>query len=130
MPMIPELPIAMLACARVGAVHSVIFGGFSARAIRDRAGDAGTRVIVTADGGYRRRTILPLKKIVDEAVAGLDVVQHVVLFKRAGIEVSMREGRDPWAHERMAKADAECEPEAMDATDPLFRLDTSGKTGH
>src|SRR5439155_353582 len=84
----------MLACARVGAVHSVIFGGFSARAIRDRAGDAETRVIVTADGGYRRGTVLPLKKIVDEAVAGLDVVQHVVVFKRAGIEVSMREGRE------------------------------------
>jgi len=129
MPMIPELPIAMLACARVGAVHSVIFGGFSARAIRDRAGDAGTRVIVTADGGYRRGTVLPLKKIVDEAVAGLDVVQHVVVFKRAGIEVSMREGRDHWWHELMAKADAECEPEAMDATDPLFLLYTSGTTG-
>ncbi|TLZ81751.1 MAG: acetyl-coenzyme A synthetase, partial [Methanobacteriota archaeon] len=129
MPMIPELPIAMLACARVGAVHSVIFGGFSARAIRDRAGDAETRVIVTADGGYRRGTVLPLKKIVDEAVAGLDVVQHVVVFKRAGIEVSMREGRDHWWHELMAKADAECEPEAMDATDPLFLLYTSGTTG-
>src|SRR5881409_1914923 len=129
MPMIPELPIAMLACARVGAVHSVIFGGFSARAIRDRAGDAETRVIVTADGGYRRGTVLPLKKIVDEAVAGLDVVQHVVVFKRAGIEVSMREGRDHWWHELMPKADAECEPEAMDATDPLFLLYTSGTTG-
>src|SRR2546428_47634 len=125
MPMIPELPIAMLACARVGAVHSVIFGGFSARAIRDRAGDAETRVIVTADGGYRRGTVLPLKKIVDEAVAGLDVVQHVVVFKRAGIEVSMRKGRDHWWHELMAKADAECEPEAMDATDPLFLLYTA-----
>src|SRR5438445_6154704 len=129
MPMIPELPVAMLACARVGAVHSVIFGGFSARAIRDRAGDAETRVIVTADGGYRRGTVLPLKKIVDEAVAGLDVVQHVVVFKRAGIEVSMRKGRDHWWHELMAKADAECEPEAMDATDPLFLLYTSGTTG-
>src|SRR3989442_602125 len=129
MPMIPELPIALLACARVGAVHSVIFGGFSARAIRDRAGDAETRVIVTADAGYRRGTVLPLKKIVDEAVAGLAVVQHVVVFKRAGIEVSMREGRDHWWHELMAKADAECEPEAMDATDPLFLLYTSGTTG-
>src|SRR2546423_757463 len=129
MPMIPELPVALLACARIGAVHSVIFGGFSARAIRDRAEDAESHVIVTADGGYRRGSVLPLKKIVDEAIADLDVVRHVVVFKRAGVEVSMREGRDHWWHELMAKADAECEPEAMDATDPLFILYTSGTTG-
>src|SRR5467141_3550037 len=99
MPMIPELPVALLACSRIGAVHSVIFGGFSARAIRDRAEDAESHVIVTADGGYRRGAVLPLKKIVDEAIADLDVVRHVVVFKRAGIEVSMREGRDHWWHE-------------------------------
>src|SRR5256884_3988369 len=129
MPMIPELPIALLACARIGAVHSVIFGGFSARAIRDRAEDAESHVIVTADGGYRRGTVLPLKKIVDEAIADLDLVKHVVVFRRTGVEVPMREGRDHWWHELMAKADAECPPEAMEATDPLFILYTSGTTG-
>src|SRR5436190_1948683 len=129
MPMIPELPVALLACARIGAVHSVIFGGFSARAIRDRAEDAESHVIVTADGGYRRGTVLPLKKIVDEAIADLDLVKHVVVFRRTGVEVPMREGRDQWWHELMAKADAECPPEAMDATDPLFILYTSGTTG-
>src|SRR5437879_4336484 len=129
MPMIPELPVALLACARIGAVHSVIFGGFSARAIRDRAEDAESRLIVTADGGYRRGAVLPLKKIVDEAIADLDVVRHVVVFKRTGAEVPMREGRDHWWHELMAKADADCEPEAMDATDPLCILYTSGTTG-
>jgi acetyl-CoA synthetase len=129
MPMIPELPVALLACARIGAVHSVIFGGFSARAIRDRAEDAESHVIVTADGGYRRGAVLPLKKIVDEAIDGLDVVRHVVVFRRTGSEVTMREGRDQWWHELMAKADAECAPESMDATDPLFILYTSGTTG-
>jgi acetyl-CoA synthetase len=129
MPMIPELPVALLACARIGAVHSVIFGGFSARAIRDRAEDAESHVIVTTDGGYRRGVVLPLKKIVDEAIEGLDVVQHVVVFRRTGTEVAMRPGRDHWWHELMAKADAECAPESMDATDPLFLLYTSGTTG-
>src|SRR2546422_2019846 len=129
MPMIPEVPVALVACARIGAVRSVIFGGFSARAIRDRAEDAESRVIVTADGGYRRGAVLPLKKIVDEAIADLDVVRHVVVFKRAGVEVSMREGRDHWWHELMVEADAECEPEGMGATDPLFILYTSGTTG-
>ncbi|HWM51371.1 MAG TPA: AMP-binding protein, partial [Thermoplasmata archaeon] len=129
MPMIPELPVALLACARIGAVHSVIFGGFSARAIRDRAEDAESHVIVTTDGGYRRGAVLPLKKIVDEAIDGLDVVRHVVVFRRTGTEVTMREGRDHWWHELMAKADAECASESMDATDPLFILYTSGTTG-
>jgi acetyl-CoA synthetase len=129
MPMIPELPVALLACARIGAVHSVIFGGFSARSIRDRVEDAESQVIVTADGGYRRGAALPLKKIVDEAIQGLDIVRHVVVFKRAGTEVSMREGRDRWWHELMAGAENACEPEAMDATDPLFILYTSGTTG-
>src|SRR5213594_124133 len=129
LPMIPELPVALLACARIGAVHSVIFGGFSARAIRDRAADAESHVIVTADGGYRRGAVLPLKKIVDEAIDGLDVVRHVVVFRRTGVEVTMREGRDRWWHELMTKADGECAAESMDATDPLFILYTSGTTG-
>src|SRR5688572_21855541 len=129
MPMIPELPIAMLACARIGAVHSVIFGGFSARAIHDRVEDAESHVIVTADGGYRRGSVLPLKKIVDEAIADLDHVRHVIVFRRAGVEVPMRPGRDRWWHELTAKASPECTPEAMDATDPLYLLYTSGTTG-
>src|SRR5207237_7317594 len=108
MPMIPELPVALLACARIGAVHSVIFGGFSARAIRDRAEDAESHVIVTADGGYRRGTVLPLKKIVDEAIADLDVVRHVVVFRRTRTEVAMRGGREPWWREAMGMDAAEC----------------------
>src|SRR2546427_10318464 len=131
MPMIPELPVALLACTRIGAVPSVIFGGFSARAIRDRAEDAESHVIVTADGGYRRGTVLPLKKIVDEAIADLDVVRHVVVFRRTGAEVPMRDGRDHWGHDLIAKADAECEPAATDHTGPrliLYTADTTGKT--
>jgi acetyl-CoA synthetase len=129
LPMVPELPIALLACARIGAVHSVIFGGFSARAIRDRVEDAESRIIVTADGGYRRGNVLPLKSIVDEAIEGLSLVEHVIVLKRAGVNVPMREGRDQWWHELAAHAKTTCEPEAMMATDPLFILYTSGTTG-
>ena len=129
MPMVPELPVAMLACARIGAVHSVIFGGFSARAIRDRVEDAESRVIVTADVGFRRGNPLPLKKTVDEAIEGLDLVEHVVVYRRAGGDVPMREGRDHWWHQLMDRAGDTCEPEPMDATDPLFLLYTSGTTG-
>src|SRR5207247_2481076 len=103
--------------------------GSAAEQGRGRAGDAESHVSVTADGGYRRGTVLPLKKIVDEAIADLDVVRHVVVFRRTGAEVPMREGRDHWWHDLMAKAAAECEPEAMNATDPLFILYTSGTTG-
>ncbi|OGS59921.1 MAG: acetate--CoA ligase [Euryarchaeota archaeon RBG_19FT_COMBO_69_17] len=129
MPMIPELPIAMLACARIGAPHSVIFGGFSSKAVQDRVADAESHVIVTADAGYRRGAPVLLKKAVDEAVEGLPVVRHVVVYKRAGIEVTMKEGRDVWWHEAMAKADDWCPPEPMGAADPLFILYTSGTTG-
>jgi len=129
MPMIPELPIAMLACARIGAIHSVIFGGFSAKAIHDRVEDAESEVIVTADGGYRRGNIVPLKRTVDEAVADLPVVRHVVVYLRTNEPVPMQAGRDVWWHEAMAEADPRCEPEPMDATDPLFVLYTSGTTG-
>jgi acetyl-CoA synthetase len=129
LPMIPELPVAMLACARIGAVHSVIFGGFSARAVRDRMEDAESRVIVTADASFRRGNPIPLKRTVDEAIAGLDLVEHVVVFRRSGVDVAMREGRDHWWHELMERAEDVCEPEAMDATDPLFILYTSGTTG-
>jgi len=129
MPMIPELPIAMLACARIGAIHSVIFGGFSSRAVQDRVVDAESAVVVTADAGYRRGNLVQLKRAVDEALADVPFVRHVVVFKRANIEVPMKPGRDRWWHEEMAKAPSTCEPEPMEATDPLFILYTSGTTG-
>jgi len=129
MPMAPELPVAMLACARIGAVHSVIFGGFSAKAIQERAADAETAVVVTADAGYRRGNLVPLKRTVDEAIEDLPIVKHVVVFKRAGADIAMRAGRDVWWHEAMSAADPWCEPEPMEATDPLFILYTSGTTG-
>jgi len=129
LPMIPELPIAMLACARLGAPHSVIFGGFSSKAVHDRVEDAESEVIVTADASYRRGGLVQLKKAVDEGIADLSIVRHVVVFKRAGTEVAMTPGRDVWWHEAMAKADDWCEPEPVAATDPLFILYTSGTTG-
>ncbi|MBI4416585.1 MAG: acetate--CoA ligase [Euryarchaeota archaeon] len=129
MPMIPELPIAILACARIGAIHSVIFGGFSAKSIRDRVEDADSAVIVTADAGYRRGNLVPLKRTVDEAIADVPIVKHVVVYRRANVDVPMHAARDVWWHEAMAMADAWCDPEPMDATDPLFILYTSGTTG-
>jgi acetyl-CoA synthetase len=129
MPMIPELPIAMLACARIGAIHSVIFGGFSAKAIRDRAEDSQSEVLVTADGGYRRGNVVPLKDTVDEAIEDLPFVRRVVVCQRTKQSVRMKPGRDVWWHEAIEAADAFCEPEPMDANDPLFILYTSGTTG-
>src|SRR4029077_5733196 len=107
MPLVPELAIAMLACARIGAVHSVVFGGFSAESLRDRINDAQARLLVTADGGFRRGQIVQLKQVADEAVAGPPSIEHVVVFRRGGdvpIPVTMKEGRDHWYHELMAKA--------------------------
>ncbi len=129
MPMVPELPIAMLACARIGAVHSVIFGGFSAKAVRGRIEDAESAVVITADGGYRRGNVLPLKRLVDEAIEDLPLVRHVVVHRRTESAVPMKEGRDVWWGELMARASDRCEPEPMEATDPLFILYTSGTTG-
>ena len=129
LPMIPEAAVAMLACTRIGATHSVVFGGFSAESLRDRIVDAGARVVVTADGGYRRGAAVPLKPAVDEAVAGADCVEHVVVVRRTGESTHMMVGRDHWWHERMAGASATCPPAQLDAEHPLFILYTSGTTG-
>ncbi len=131
MPLIPELAIAMLACARIGAVHSVVFGGFSAESLRDRINDSCCRLLVTADGGYRRGQIVALKKVADEAVAGTPSIEHVVVVQRAGaaLPVEMKAGRDHWYHELMQGVSATCDPEPMDAEDMLYILYTSGTTG-
>ena len=129
MPMVPEVVVAMLACARVGAVHTVVFGGFSAESLRDRINDASASVLVTADGGYRRGSIVPLKKSADEALRETPSIRHVVVLQRTKESVPMQAGRDAWWHELMAGAPSACEPEAMDAEDPLFILYTSGTTG-
>jgi acetyl-CoA synthetase len=129
MPMIPELPIAVLACTRIGATHSVVFGGFSAEALRDRIVDAGAKVVVTADGGYRRGAAFPLKPAVDEALKGADCVASVVVVKRTGEKCAMQEGRDHWWHDAIAKASAECPAAPLDSEHPLFILYTSGTTG-
>jgi len=129
MPMIPELAIAMLACTRIGAPHSIVFGGFSAESLSDRIHDAGAKVVVTADGGFRRGAPLPLKPAVDEAVAKSDCVEHVVVVKRCESEVAWTEGRDHWWHDLMAAASADCPPAKLDAEHPLFILYTSGTTG-
>jgi len=129
LPMIPELPIAMLACARIGAVHTVIFSGFSARSIRDRVNDTGARLIVTADGGYRRGKIIPLKDIVDHAVPECPSVENVLVVRRTGEPVAMAEGRDHWLSELIREESPCVEPAAMDSNDPLYILYTSGTTG-
>jgi acetyl-CoA synthetase len=129
MPMVPELPIAMLACARIGATHSVVFGGFSAEALRDRVNDAQAKVVVTADGGYRRGGEIPLKKAVDDAIQQTPSIEHVIVYRRTGSQVHMEPGRDHWWHELMANAAEECPAEALDAEHPLYILYTSGTTG-
>ena len=129
MPMVPEVVVAMLACARIGAPHTVVFGGFSAESLRDRMNDARATVLVTADGGYRRGGKVPLKQNVDEALAAAPTVKHVVVLRRTGDEVPMHAGRDHWWHDLMSRAQPEAVPEEMDAEDPLFILYTSGTTG-
>ncbi|MBF8287791.1 MAG: acsA, partial [Candidatus Rokubacteria bacterium] len=129
MPMVPETAIAMLACTRIGAPHSVIFGGFAPDAIRERIHDAQSTVLLTADGGWRRGGIVPLKKNVDEALTECPDVGTVVVLKRTGQPVDMQAGRDVWWEDFVKGADAYCAPEKMDAEDMLYLLYTSGSTG-
>ncbi len=131
MPMIPEAAIAMLACARIGAPHSVVFGGFSAEALRDRLVDAAAKVVVTADGGWRKDAIVPLKEQVDKALAnnGAPSVENVLVVQRTQQKVTMEPGRDHWWHDLQQGASAECAAEPMDSEDMLFILYTSGSTG-
>ncbi|NLO88918.1 MAG: acetate--CoA ligase [Clostridia bacterium] len=131
MPMVPELAITLLACARIGAPHSVVFGGFSADSLRDRINDCQSKIVVTADGGYRRGNLIPLKDNVDEALKGAPSVEKVIVYQRGQDKnkVNMVEGRDLWWDELMEKADNYCEPEPMDSEDMLFLLYTSGTTG-
>jgi acetyl-CoA synthetase len=129
MPMVPELAVAMLACARIGAVHSIIFAGFSAESIADRNHDAGAKLQITADAGWRRGKQLPLKATVDEALAKSPTVEKCIVLRRTGAEVDMVAGRDLWWHDLMADAPADCPAEPIDSEAPLFILYTSGSTG-
>jgi acetyl-CoA synthetase len=139
MGMVPELAIAMLACAKIGAPHSVVFGGFSAEALRERINDAKAKVVITADGAWRRGTVVPLKASVDEALTGTPTIEKAIVFERVGkrggeraenvAQISMKPGRDLWWHDIVASASDECAAEPMDAEDMLFILYTSGTTG-
>ena len=129
LPMIPELPAAMLACARIGAPHSVVFGGFSAESLRDRINDAEATVLITADGGYRRGETVPLKKNADQALEGTPSIKHVVVVRRTNEDVDMKEGRDLVYSELIEAASSECPAVSLDAEDMLYILYTSGTTG-
>ena len=128
LPMIPELPVAMLACARIGAAHSVVFGGFSADSLADRINDAEAKVLVTADGGYRRGVAVGLKDAADVALADTPTIDHVVVVRRTGQDVHMEQGRDRWWHDLVPAASPDCPAEAMDAEQLLYLLYTSGTT--
>jgi acetyl-CoA synthetase len=129
MPMVPEAAFAMLACARIGAVHTVVFGGFSADSLKGRIQDAHAKLLITADGAFRRGKIIPLKETSDAAAAECPSLEHILVVRHAENKIDMRAGRDVWYHEAAAKADGFCEPEQMDAEDILFILYTSGTTG-
>jgi acetyl-CoA synthetase len=129
MPMVPEAAVAMLACARIGATHSVVFGGFSAQALSDRINDAKAKAVITADGGYRRGNVFPLKPVVDEALQKCETVETVFVVQRGKNDVTMQSGRDFWYHDLMAEASDHCPAEPLDSEHPLFILYTSGSTG-
>ncbi len=129
MPMVPELVVAMLACARIGAIHSIIFGGFSAQSLGDRIADAGARVLITSDGGFRGAKTIPIKEIADEAMNNAGIVEKAIVLRRTGEAVPMKAGRDAWWHDLVEGVDHENTAEEMDAEDPLFILYTSGSTG-
>jgi acetyl-CoA synthetase len=137
LPMVPEAAIAMLACTRIGAVHSVVFGGFSAQSVADRIADSQAKLVITADGGFRRGAVVPLKQSVDEALTLKNAegellarsIEKVIVLRRAQNEIALQEGRDVWWHEEMARVDAHCPAEKMDSEAPLFILYTSGSTG-
>lgn len=129
MPMVPELAIAVLACARIGAIHSVVFGGFSFKSLSDRIHDAECNIVITADGGFRGAKDIPLKSVVDEALQTSPSVKKVVVLKRTNTNVTMQTGRDVWWQDEIKNVSEVCQPEVMDAEDPLFILYTSGSTG-
>ena len=129
LPMIPEAVIAMLACTRIGAVHSIIFGGFSAQALIDRINDAKAKMVITADGGFRRGSIVELKSNVDEALISCPTIKKVIVVNRCGNKVKMQEGRDVWYYEQMKNANEYCKPAELDSEHPLYILYTSGTTG-
>lgn len=129
LPMIPEAVVAMLACARIGAVHSVVFGGFSSDSIRDRLADCGAEVVITADGGYRRGQIVTLKQNVDHAIEGNPAIRRVIVFRRTHLDIHIQEHRDVWWHRELEYVENHCPPAALDSEHPLFILYTSGSTG-
>ncbi|HYG39335.1 MAG TPA: acetate--CoA ligase [Cytophagales bacterium] len=129
MPMVPELAVALLACARIGAIHSVVFAGFSATSLSDRINDAQVKFVITSDGGYRGAKEMNLKEVVDEALESCPTIEKCLVHKRTGASVKMTEGRDLWLADELNKADYECAPEEMDSEDMLFILYTSGSTG-
>ena len=128
LPMIPQLAIAMLACSRIGAIHTVVFSGFSAQALADRANDSKSKIIITADGGYRRGKLIQLKKLVDDAISSIPSVEHVIVVKRASNDIQMGP-KDSWWHDLIENSPSYCEPEVLDSTHPLYILYTSGTTG-
>jgi acetyl-CoA synthetase len=128
LPMIPQLPIAMLACSRIGAIHTVVFSGFSAQALADRTNDSKSKIIITADGGYRRGKLIQLKRLVDDAISSIPSVEHVIVVKRASNDIQMGP-KDSWWHDLIENSSSYCEPEVLDSTHPLYILYTSGTTG-